>query len=78
MLLRSAFGATILMFCSTSTALAVCDVNYRRELLTIRAKQINLGTFADGAQPVLAGVQLGTVSRANNVRMVRKGKALKY
>lgn len=53
-------------------------LDYRRELLTIRAKQVDLGTFADGAQPVLAGVQLGAVSRANNVRMVRKGKALKY
>jgi hypothetical protein len=53
-------------------------LDYRRELITVRATKVDLGTFPEGAQPVLVGVDLGGTVRANTVRMVRTGKTLRY
>lgn len=57
---------------------AQATLDYQHELLTIRGKKLTLGTFGAGAQPVLVAARLGTDSRANNVRMVHKGAALRY
>lgn len=53
-------------------------LDYGHELLTVRARHVDLGAFADGAQPVTVALGLGDDSRANDVRMVHKGKALRY
>jgi hypothetical protein len=53
-------------------------LDYGRELLTIRARKIDLGTFVEGAQPLEVTVSLGTDSRTNRVRAVKRGKALRY
>ncbi len=53
-------------------------VDHAKERLTVRAKGVDLGAFAEGGNPVIAWVALGENSWAVAVRMVRKGPALKY
>ena len=53
-------------------------LDYRRELLTVRARDVDLGAFAEGAQPLEVTVTLGNDARTNRVRAVKRGKALRY
>ena len=53
-------------------------LDYRREPVTVKAKNVSLGTFTEGPQPVLVAVKLGADGRADVVRTVRKGKSLRY
>ena len=53
-------------------------VDYLRELVTIKGRNLDLGAFPEGAQAVEITVRIGTDERAVRVRMVRKGKSLKY
>jgi hypothetical protein len=53
-------------------------LDYRRELVTIRARKVDLGTFAEGPQPLELAVTLGNDARMNRVRAVKRGKALRY
>jgi hypothetical protein len=53
-------------------------LDYQHELLTVRGRHIDLGTFVAGAQPVSVALSLGTEDRVNDVRLVRTGKALRY
>jgi YVTN family beta-propeller protein len=63
-------------FVSTGNPAVMLD--YRREFLTLRARNIDLGAFPDGAQPLRVTVALGSESRVNDIRLVRTGAALKY
>jgi len=53
-------------------------LDYRRELLTVSARGINLGNFLEGAQPVSVRLTLGGETREVRVRMVKKGARLGY
>jgi hypothetical protein len=53
-------------------------LDYAKERMTVKAKGIDLGDFADGASAVTVSVQLDLEGFAIAVRMVKKGAALKY
>ncbi len=53
-------------------------LDYLKETVTVKAKNIDLGNFIEGSQPVRLAVTLGTSGRSVEVRMGRKGKGLKY
>jgi hypothetical protein len=53
-------------------------LDYAKETITVKAKNVDLGAFADGPGPVEVAVALGSDSRAVTVRMVRKKTSLKY
>src|SRR5205823_948882 len=53
-------------------------LDYLRETVTVVGKGMTLGSFPDGAQPVVVSIAVGADSRAVRVRMVKKGAALKY
>lgn len=53
-------------------------LDYKRELVTVRVKKVDLGTFSEGAHAVLVAATLDGDTRANEVRMVKKGKAIRY
>jgi hypothetical protein len=58
--------------------IGMCRLDYGKEQMTVKAKGIDLGTFAEGPQPVVVVLSVGTDERAVGVRMVKKGKGLKY
>jgi len=53
-------------------------LDYLRETVSVKGKGVDLGAFADGPQPVTVSVGLGGDVREVSVRMVKKGKSLKY
>ncbi len=53
-------------------------VDYAKERLTAKAKGVDLGAFADGANSVIVWAQLDLQAWAVAVRMVKQGAALKY
>ena len=54
-------------------------LNYLRETLSVNVKKVSLGDgFVEGPQPVVVKVRLGASSREVRVRMVRRGKQLRY
>jgi hypothetical protein len=53
-------------------------LDYLRETFNMKGKGVDLGAFADGPQAVTVTIGLGTDVREVSVRMVKKGKSLKY
>jgi len=53
-------------------------LDYARETLELRARGLDLGDLPEGPQPITVTVVVGEDSREVGVRMVRKGKRLKY
>jgi len=54
------------------------SLDYGREVLVLSAKNVDLGTIAAGAAPVLITVATGATSRTVLVRVAHKGKSLTY
>jgi hypothetical protein len=65
-------------FKGPSGGLTSTVLDYLRETVSVKAKGVDLGSFVDGPQAVTVTVGLGGDVREVSVRMVRKGKALKY
>ena len=53
-------------------------LDYKKETITVTAKNVDLGAVANGPNAENVTVTLGTDSRPETVRMVRAGKSLKY
>jgi len=53
-------------------------LDYLKETVTVKGKGLDLGTFAEGAVPVVVTVGIGGDARAVRVRMGRKGSSLVY
>ena len=53
-------------------------LDYAREMVKIKGKRLDLGSFAEGANAVLVSVRVGSEERAIRVRMIRKGARLRY
>jgi len=53
-------------------------LDYARETITISGKALDLGTFAQGGNPVTIAIGVGSDARAVQVRMARKGAAMRY
>lgn len=53
-------------------------LDYRRETAMVKAKGITLGDYAEGPQAVSVTLGVGLQVREVALRMVRKGKSLKY
>jgi hypothetical protein len=53
-------------------------LDYARESIFIAGKKLDLGSFAQGGNPVRISVKLGDDERAVLVRMSRKGTLMKY
>ena len=51
---------------------------FGREFLAVRARDVDLGSFVEGSQPLRVTVQLGDDVRVNAVRVVRTGRKLRY
>ena len=60
------------------SGVASATLDYDRETLIVNAKAIDIGTFAQGAQPVVVTIQVGAATRTAVIRMVRIGASLKY
>lgn len=54
------------------------QLDFRREVMTVVARAVDLGAFVEGPQPVSVTVRLGDDERVNAVRMVRTGRRLRY
>lgn len=53
-------------------------IDFRKEAITVKGKGLTLGEFAEGPGSVEVRIALGDDERAVNVRMARKGKAVRY
>jgi hypothetical protein len=53
-------------------------LDYAREILTIKWKELDLGGIAEGASAVYVGVDVGGDGRGVHVRLVREGSKLRY
>ncbi len=53
-------------------------LDYARETIKITGKGLDLGTFAQGGNSVAIAISVGSDARAVQVRMARKGVALRY
>jgi len=73
----SAFAQTGSRFTATAGGAQIA-LDYQQELLTVRARHVDLGTFVTGPQAVSVALGLGTDNRVNDVRLVRTRKALRY
>ena len=53
-------------------------LDYARETILISGKALDLGTFAQGGNAVTVAIGVGSDARAVQVRMARKGAAMRY
>ena len=53
-------------------------LDYARETIAIAGKALDLGSFAEGGNSVAIAIGVGSDARAVEVRMVRKGAAMRY
>lgn len=66
------------LFKGTPGGLTSVVLDYKKETITVKAKGVDLGDFEEGPQPVDVTLGLDDDLRQVSVRMVRKGKLLKY
>jgi len=58
--------------------ITLCQLDYAKEQMKVKGKGLDLGAFSEGPQAVLVVLSVGTNERAVRVRMVKKGKSLRY